>query len=389
MLVGDLSYADLDEQRWDSWGGMVQVRSRFVGRIHWTHPPFCFVLCSCQDLTVWVCDHHRHRRHHHHPLLLHIFGWPPPLQPLPPHACFLLSCFFFCFPSGRCLPSLPHNPTPNPNQPSTSSMAWMFAAGNHEIENATDSCPVVACGPLTAQCYADVFGCHHEEDYCLRDAGCSDWACRAACLKKSSNSVAQALAACFARSLVRDCANASAVAPPPLFLSYDSRFRMPWAETGGQSNEWYSWEAGLLHVTVLNSYAAYDVGSPQHSWLVSDLASVDRSRTPWLVVVFHCPWCVRRPCVVWFCLCVCSFFFVCLFVCGVKEGTVLAVVVVVACACGGLCLWWLVLVVACGCGGCGSEGRAAVPSFLVFARACCAVVHASSCCPLYSLPSAL
>ena len=33
MLAGDLSYADLDEQRWDSWGKLVTVSRRLVATL--------------------------------------------------------------------------------------------------------------------------------------------------------------------------------------------------------------------------------------------------------------------------------------------------------------------------------------------------------------------
>ena len=30
--------------------------------------------------------------------------------------------------------------------------------------------------------------------------------------------------------------------------------------------------------------------SEMYKWLVQDLAGVDRSKTPWLIVLFHDPW---------------------------------------------------------------------------------------------------
>ena len=41
---------------------------------------------------------------------------------------------------------------------------------------------------------------------------------------------------------------------------------------------------------MLNSYTNTSVGSAQYEWLRADLAKVDRSRTPWVVAAFHCPW---------------------------------------------------------------------------------------------------
>jgi hypothetical protein len=59
---------------------------------------------------------------------------------------------------------------------------------------------------------------------------------------------------------------------------------------------WYSYEYGAVHVTVLSS--EHDISpyySIQYQWLQSDLADVDRCRTPWLVVVSHRPMYVVYP----------------------------------------------------------------------------------------------
>ena len=31
-------------------------------------------------------------------------------------------------------------------------------------------------------------------------------------------------------------------------------------------------------------------GSLQHDWLLKNLQTIDRSQTPWVVVMMHCPW---------------------------------------------------------------------------------------------------
>lgn len=41
---------------------------------------------------------------------------------------------------------------------------------------------------------------------------------------------------------------------------------------------------------MLCSYAPFGPGSSQHGWLQHDLAGVNRTRTPWLLVVLHVPW---------------------------------------------------------------------------------------------------
>ena len=65
-----------------------------------------------------------------------------------------------------------------------------------------------------------------------------------------------------------------------------TRFHMP--ENGNQP-WWYSFEYGLVHFTVISTEHNFTRGSPQYTWLVKELKSVDRSRTPWLIVATHRP----------------------------------------------------------------------------------------------------
>jgi hypothetical protein len=55
-------------------------------------------------------------------------------------------------------------------------------------------------------------------------------------------------------------------------------------------NSFYSFETGLTHVIYLNPYAISSPDSVQYKWLHSDLLEVDRTETPWIIVVMHCPW---------------------------------------------------------------------------------------------------
>ena len=41
---------------------------------------------------------------------------------------------------------------------------------------------------------------------------------------------------------------------------------------------------------MLGSYVDYGSDSEQFAWLQQDLASVDRHRTPWVIVGMHAPW---------------------------------------------------------------------------------------------------
>ena len=53
---------------------------------------------------------------------------------------------------------------------------------------------------------------------------------------------------------------------------------------------YYSYEVGPAHVIVLASFFVYSSGSAQYNWLQADLAKVDRTKTPWLLVIIHAPW---------------------------------------------------------------------------------------------------
>jgi hypothetical protein len=103
-----------------------------------------------------------------------------------------------------------------------------------------------------------------------------------------------------------------------MFLSFEERYRMPGdkpAEFGAitippgvdsngnpycassvfqaeynYGNSFFSFEAGMAHVIYINPYSVTNSTSVQYKWLESDLASIDRTKTPWLIVVMHCPW---------------------------------------------------------------------------------------------------
>lgn len=104
-----------------------------------------------------------------------------------------------------------------------------------------------------------------------------------------------------------------------LFLAFETRYRMPETQpyqlgnitlpsatnpyTGNPyctpsifqveydyGNSYYSFETGLVHVVYLNPYALTSPNSQQYKWLQQDLMSVDRTKTPWVIAVFHCPW---------------------------------------------------------------------------------------------------
>jgi len=52
---------------------------------------------------------------------------------------------------------------------------------------------------------------------------------------------------------------------------------------------WYSFDWGNTHIVMIDSEHDWRYGSHQHTWLEEDLAAVDRSVTPWIVVTSHRP----------------------------------------------------------------------------------------------------
>ena len=74
------------------------------------------------------------------------------------------------------------------------------------------------------------------------------------------------------------------------WVSYNARYPMPFRQSGSLSNLWWSRDIGPVHVVSLCSYAATHRTSLQYRWLERDLRAVDRSVTPWLIVMMHAPW---------------------------------------------------------------------------------------------------
>jgi acid phosphatase type 7 len=77
------------------------------------------------------------------------------------------------------------------------------------------------------------------------------------------------------------------------FLPYNTRFRMPWSESGGSSNTWYSFDVGLVHFTGINTETVFGGGNltAQIEWLERDLAAAASRRNvhPWIIVLGHRP----------------------------------------------------------------------------------------------------
>ncbi|CEG37960.1 nucleotide pyrophosphatase phosphodiesterase [Plasmopara halstedii] len=65
-----------------------------------------------------------------------------------------------------------------------------------------------------------------------------------------------------------------------------ARFHMP---ENGNGVYWYSFDSGLAHHVMLSSEHEFARGSTLHKWLVKDLSTIDRSKTPWVFVYIHRP----------------------------------------------------------------------------------------------------
>jgi hypothetical protein len=73
-----------------------------------------------------------------------------------------------------------------------------------------------------------------------------------------------------------------------------TRYRFAGMPTGGRADQsyYFSYEAGPAHVISISSFyfGGYGAGSALTKWLVADLASIDRAKTPWVLVSLHAPW---------------------------------------------------------------------------------------------------
>ncbi|GLE03047.1 hypothetical protein PINS_up011926 [Pythium insidiosum] len=69
-------------------------------------------------------------------------------------------------------------------------------------------------------------------------------------------------------------------------VPFNKRFIMP---ANGNQVFWWSRDIALVHHVMISSEHDYRVGSPMYRWLERDLASVDRTKTPWIVLHTHRP----------------------------------------------------------------------------------------------------
>ena len=78
------------------------------------------------------------------------------------------------------------------------------------------------------------------------------------------------------------------ISAPATDLDRYHEYGMTMRYDGGSS--YYSFEVGPIHIICLNSYASSYPDDMQETFLKSDLMSVDRTVTPFIVVMMHAPW---------------------------------------------------------------------------------------------------
>ncbi|CAI0435966.1 unnamed protein product [Linum tenue] len=71
------------------------------------------------------------------------------------------------------------------------------------------------------------------------------------------------------------------------FQPYLHRYPVPYQAAGSTSPLWYSVKRASAYIIVLSSYSAYGKYTPQYKWLENELTKVNRTETPWLLVIMH------------------------------------------------------------------------------------------------------
>ncbi|KAI3769716.1 hypothetical protein L6452_00829 [Arctium lappa] len=74
------------------------------------------------------------------------------------------------------------------------------------------------------------------------------------------------------------------------FKPFLHRYHVPFQASGSTEPLWYSIKRASAYIIVLSSYSAYSTYTPQYMWLMEELPKVNRSETPWLIVLMHSPW---------------------------------------------------------------------------------------------------
>ncbi|KAH7281039.1 hypothetical protein KP509_36G026900 [Ceratopteris richardii] len=73
------------------------------------------------------------------------------------------------------------------------------------------------------------------------------------------------------------------------FKSFVHRLKTPYEASQSSSPLWYAIQRGPAYIIVLSSYSPFVKYTPQYNWLRAELKKVDRTKTPWLIVLMHIP----------------------------------------------------------------------------------------------------
>ncbi|GAB4853857.1 prolyl aminopeptidase [Ancistrocladus abbreviatus] len=74
------------------------------------------------------------------------------------------------------------------------------------------------------------------------------------------------------------------------FKPFSHRYPTPYKASNSTGPFWYSIKRGSAYIIVLASYSAYGKYTPQFKWLEAEFQKINRSETPWLIVLMHAPW---------------------------------------------------------------------------------------------------
>ncbi|KAG7637620.1 Fe(3+)-Zn(2+) purple acid phosphatase 12 [Arabidopsis thaliana] len=73
------------------------------------------------------------------------------------------------------------------------------------------------------------------------------------------------------------------------FKPFMNRYHTPHKASGSISPLWYSIKRASAYIIVMSCYSSYGIYTPQYKWLEKELQGVNRTETPWLIVLVHSP----------------------------------------------------------------------------------------------------
>jgi len=75
------------------------------------------------------------------------------------------------------------------------------------------------------------------------------------------------------------------------YTAFDTRFKLPGDECGGNGNFWYSIDYGNAHYQFFSTEQPFQPGSVQYQWMEQDLINAVKNRNlrPWIILLGHRP----------------------------------------------------------------------------------------------------